>query len=266
MCKFSIITVVYNDKEGLVKTIKSVLSQSFLDFEYIVIDGASTDGTIDFIRQYESGIKKWITEPDKGIYDAMNKGIFMASGEWIIFMNAGDEFVSDHTLQEVIDHIKDDNLENFGVIYGDCIFVTSIAEKYGKAWNPFFKQKKYIPEKGFCHQSSFVRNELAKNNNFDLKYKICGDFYMMWNIYKQGYMFKHVPMAIAKYEVENGASKKHPIKAFKENAEVVGRNRTILFYIILCFFSISQFSHDILSVVVRNLFPNLFYYIKKKRL
>ena len=88
----SIITATYNSAKTINDTIKSVLCQTNKDFEYIIVDGNSSDNTVDIINQYESVITKWVSEPDKGIYDAMNKGIKMASGEWLIMMNAGDYF------------------------------------------------------------------------------------------------------------------------------------------------------------------------------
>ena len=90
--KFSIITINYNNKDGLEMTINSVLGQSFQDFEYIIIDGGSTDGSIDVIKKYKSRIDYWVSEPDKGVYNAMNKGIGKATGEYINFMNSGDAY------------------------------------------------------------------------------------------------------------------------------------------------------------------------------
>ena len=95
----SIITVVFNDKYGLEETILSVLSQTSENIEYIIIDGGSNDGTVDVIKKYEKSIDKWISEPDNGIYDAMNKGIALASGGFINFMNAGDVYASNNKLK-----------------------------------------------------------------------------------------------------------------------------------------------------------------------
>lgn len=104
MVKVSIVTVVFNDQENILKTIKSVTNQSFKDREYLVIDGGSTDNTKEIINQNISSIDKYISEKDKGIYDAMNKAIDMAEGEWIIFMNSGDVFVDDHVLEKVFSY------------------------------------------------------------------------------------------------------------------------------------------------------------------
>lgn len=263
--KISIVTVCYNAVNIVEQTICSVLKQDYSAIEYIIIDGGSSDGTIDIIKEYEDKLVYWISEPDKGVYDAMNKGIGMVSEGWICFMNAGDVFVNNHVLTDVVSKISKTK-DDIGVIYGDCICQISIAEKYGKATNPFFMQKKYVPNKGFCHQSSFVRADIAKHNMFNLKYKICGDFQMMWSIYNQGYKFKYVPIAVARYEVENGISKKHPIRAFKENAEIVGVDETLKFKFIFTTFIIKQTLHDLISNTIKILCPPLFNYIKKRTL
>ena len=112
----TVITVCRNHAKGLEKTIQSVESQTWQEKEYLVIDGASTDGTMEVIRQHEGSITQWISEPDLGIYDAMNKGVRLAQGQWIIFMNAGDTFASTDTLQRVFQEPQEAD-----VIYGDVI-------------------------------------------------------------------------------------------------------------------------------------------------
>lgn len=101
MANLSIITINFNNKEGLLRTAQSIAEQSYKDFEWIVIDGGSTDGSIDIIRQYQNKITYWCSEPDKGVYDAMNKGINHAQGIWLNFMNSGDTFVSAKTLENI---------------------------------------------------------------------------------------------------------------------------------------------------------------------
>ena len=99
--KLSIITVNLNNRDGLQKTIDSVVSQTFKDYEWIVIDGGSTDGSKELIEQYADHFTDWVSEPDKGIYNAMNKGIGMASGEYIQFLNSGDSLVSGHVVDQM---------------------------------------------------------------------------------------------------------------------------------------------------------------------
>ena len=98
----SVVTVCYNAADTIEKTMLSVLNQTYHDIEYIIIDGGSTDGTVEIIRKYADRIAYWVSEPDKGIYDAMNKGIKVATGEWINFMNAGDEFVDEGVIEKLV--------------------------------------------------------------------------------------------------------------------------------------------------------------------
>ena len=113
----TVVTVVYNGVEFLEKTILNVLGQDYPNIDYIIIDGGSTDGTLDIIRKYEDKISKWISEPDQGIYDAMNKGIKLATGEWINFMNAGDYFYEKETLYKVFG--GSERYDGVDILYGN---------------------------------------------------------------------------------------------------------------------------------------------------
>ena len=116
----SIITITYNAERFLERTIQSVVAQQSIDYEHIVIDGASTDGTLAIIKQYESHITEWISEPDQGLYDAMNNGLNRARGQYVWFMNAGDEIHDPRTLPKLLDRIKATEAD---VYYSDALFV-----------------------------------------------------------------------------------------------------------------------------------------------
>ena len=120
MPTISIITITYNAERFLERTIHSIVAQQATDFEYIVIDGASTDGTLDIIKRFEANVTTWISEPDKGLYDAMNKGLHLAKGEYVWFMNAGDEIHDPQTLPNLLARIK---AEAVDVYYSDALFV-----------------------------------------------------------------------------------------------------------------------------------------------
>ena len=116
--RVSIITVTYNAESLLERTLQSVLSQRYADKEIVVVDGQSSDGTVAVIKRHAAAIQSWVSEPDKGIYDAMNKGVRMATGDWILFMNAGDTFASDDVLQRLFDAVDPAQAD---VIYGDVV-------------------------------------------------------------------------------------------------------------------------------------------------
>ena len=158
--KVSIITVVYNGIEFLEETIKSVISQTYPNIEYIIVDGGSKDGTLDIIKKYEAHISKWISEPDKGIYDAMNKGIDLATGDWQNFLNAGDSFVYNNVLEKIFTT----NLENITLVYGDIIAIRENGQKLNV--NAIELKDDNSIKKGMkvCHQAIFY------NKNIMIKY------------------------------------------------------------------------------------------------
>jgi len=174
---FTIITVVFNGKNEIERTIQSVLNQSYSQIEYIIIDGGSTDGTIEIIYHYSSKIKELVSETDDGIFDAMNKGLLLASGDYVNFMNAGDIFVSN----DIITNICKSDLTNIDFIYGDTIRITKYGRKEYKS-NPFWLRKG-IHEMGICHQSIFIRTQLAKKYMFDKSLKLSADYKMIFNIF-----------------------------------------------------------------------------------
>ena len=213
--KISIITVAYNAVDTIEETILSVINQTYSNIEYIIIDGGSIDGTIDIIKKYSDNISYWISEPDKGIYDAMNKGINIATGEWINFMNAGDIFYNFNTLVDIFEI----NRTFADVVYGDRISKCSFGEFYHKV-DTLDKFNKYFP---IFHQSTFIKTKILKNNKFDLKYKICADYNQLYQLYKQNYTFHYLPISISICECENGVStlEKNQIKRMAENELII---------------------------------------------
>lgn len=265
--KVSIITVCYNASSLLENTILSVINQTYENIEYIIIDGCSKDGTVDVIEQYSDKISYWVSEPDNGIYDAMNKGILKATGEWLNFMNAGDSFAS----HDVLKQIFVDNqscLLGKNAIYGDSIFCTSVGERYGKCLKTFWNDGSYIPGKGFSHQSSFIKADYAKLNLFDTSYKICADYKMFYDLFqsKDKTTFVYMPFAIAKYEVESGCSKQYEVIAYAENARITGKEQTFIFKILKWKFFLRKTTRNYMSVFCKKYIPSLFKYIKNRNL
>ena len=156
MALLSIITVVYNRKVDIEKTLKSVTEQQFNDYEYIVIDANSTDGTKEFLQAHEEKIDILISEKDHGIYDAMNKGLRLAKGKFVTFMNAGDTFDNKYVLQHIFDRLP----ENTDAIYGDTLFVDAqdnslglMSEVRKRPLKKDFSWKDMNEGMLFCHQS-----------------------------------------------------------------------------------------------------------------
>ena len=172
--KLSIITVNYNDAEGLERTIKSVINQTFNDYEFIIIDGGSTDGSVDVIKKYESHIDYWVSEKDGGIYPGMNKGLFRAKGEYLNFMNGGDCYHSN------------DVLENIFALDTEADIITGAHSEnglrnVGKGGVTMLDLYKWAID----HQASFIRRKVALRHPYDEKYRIVSD----WKFFIEALIF-----------------------------------------------------------------------------
>lgn len=216
LVEISIITVVFNDKLGLEKTICSVLSQSYKNIQHIIIDGGSGDGTLDIIKKYEDKIDYWVSERDSGIYDAMNKGIDLASGEWINFMNAGDIFFNQEVLNNLFNTKKFNNIE---LIFGNAM----INQK--KMLIPFNNINFYNNNKiksFFCHQAIFFNQKKLNKENikYDLTYKIKADRALITKLlYETGATYFINDMLICHYD-NNGISNNKIIEKEFENIKI----------------------------------------------
>ena len=194
--KISIITVVYNAKGFLEETIESVLSQNFNNFEYIIIDGGSIDGTLDIIKKYQDRITLWVSEPDKGIYDAMNKGIRYAKGEYVYFLGGDDLLFDNQVLKNVNSYLMDKRK----VYYGNVLF-----KKRNVIYDGEFNLVKIVT-RNISHQSIFYPKEIFEKYSFDTKYKIFADYELNLKLYgNSSYSFVYIPMTIALFNDE-GAS------------------------------------------------------------
>lgn len=186
----TVVTVVYNDAQNIEKTLLSVINQKYPNLEYIVIDGGSTDGTVDIIKKHENNITYWISEKDKGIYDAMNKGIDLASGEWINFMNSNDLFYHSTTIYDVFKDCPKD----VDFIYGYFIRRKEGIDEYIGLRLPFDEIWKDMP---FSHQALFSKTALMKQNKFCLTNKIISDYKSVFLHYINGRTFYNCEKTIA---------------------------------------------------------------------
>lgn len=219
----TVVTVVYNGAEFLEETIKSVIEQTYDNVEYIIVDGGSTDNTLEIIKKYEHAIDYWVSEPDKGIYDAMNKGIDLGSGDWINFMNAGDFFYNNDTLLKVF------NLKNTfsgcHVIYGDHEVRYPNKRKIVKAG----KVKNLWKGSQFCHQSAFVRMPTHKKYKFNLCKKIAADFAFFYKAYKVGLGMTGMPLTLSRVS-SGGVSDTKRIDSILERWVIVEKNNEVNFF------------------------------------
>ena len=187
--KLSIITVNLNDKAGLIKTIQSVVAQTFTNFEYLVIDGASTDGSVEIIKQYQKNINYWVSEPDYGIYNAMNKGIQQAKGEYLLFLNSGDWLTSNDILSRVFANPK-----NVAIIYGD-VLLNGAKKKFPK----HITFAKLLTHTCIHHQASFLKRQLFdKYGLYNENLKIVADWEFIFKaltLHKVSYYYNALPIA-----------------------------------------------------------------------
>lgn len=215
--RISIITVVYNGSRLIEKTILSVIEQSYKNIEYIIIDGGSTDGTVEVIKKYSDSVTFWSSEPDKGIYDAMNKGVAVANGDLISFMNVGDGFIDGDVLKDVAAMWLAQNSTD--IIYGNSYikYASGVRVHIVAGDNVDLLWKGPV----FRHGAMFVRKEVQKANPFKLekKYKICADFDFIYNMYVSGKRFDKIDRDILYFEAE-GVSADY-LRGIRDNRMVV---------------------------------------------
>jgi len=196
MTKVSIITINLNNKEGLERTIRSVIEQTYADYEYIVIDGGSTDGSIQVIKQNQSKITHWISEKDTGIYNAMNKGISMAKGEYCLFLNSGDYLVSSEIITKVFskNYVED-------ILYGELIFDFGEGRK-DIAKLPEKLDNTYLYNDNIWHPATFIKRLLLQSvGGYNEKYNIAADYDFFFNVIgAKKVNCKYLPYPITVYD------------------------------------------------------------------
>lgn len=213
----TVVTVCYNCADVIEKTIQSVITQTDKDIEYLIIDGGSTDGTVDIIRKYQDHITKWVSEKDKGIYDAMNKGIAAATGRWINFMNAGDYFYANDMVEKMRPALETASTD---LLYGDCEIRYANFSTIQKAKPLTQLWKKTV----FSHQSLFTRTMLLKQRPFDTQYKIGADFDFTYFAYLNKYTFVHTDIVVSSYAV-GGISDTKGVQTVKEFWSILKKYR-----------------------------------------
>ncbi len=212
--KFSIITITYNAGNVLEDTIQSVITQTYKNIEYIIVDGKSNDNTLSIIEQYKNHITTIISEPDNGLYDAMNKGLRLATGDYLCFLNAGDELHEDDTLQQMVHSLTEAELPD--VIYGETAIVD--AEEH------FLHMRRLSPPENLswksfrngmlvCHQAFFAKRELAPE--YDLRYRFSADFDWCIRVMKRSKTLHHSHLILIDYLNEGLTTRNHWASLFE---------------------------------------------------
>jgi len=242
----SIITVVLNGVEFLEEAFESVFSQSFTDYEYIVIDGGSTDGTIDIIGKYAENIEYWVSEPDNGVYDAMNKAIKVAKGRWLYFLGADD------VLFDSLQQISAELLSEETIYYGD-VFRPSLNRRYDGKFSAY-----KLASRNICHQAIFYPKQIFQKHSFNQRYKVFADHeFNMRCWYDHEIEFCYFPIIVAIFNDENGLSRTQGDDAFSADQTLLLKkyfSRSIYLMASLRFFLIKIFAFVKLDKIVLNLY------------
>jgi glycosyltransferase involved in cell wall biosynthesis len=215
----SIITVVYNDAPQLEETIRSVVNQPYSQFEYIVIDGGSTDQTVDIIKKYVNHISYWVSEKDNGVYDAMNKALAIAKGNWIYFLGSGDVLYP--VLEQIAAMLTNDRI----IYYGD-VYRRDTNTVYDGPFSPF-----KFAVANICHQAIFYPADVFSKYRYNTKYKIQADYALNMQCYgDQAYRFHYLPVTICSYEGAGYSDTMLDLVFFKDKINLVKANFPLLVY------------------------------------
>lgn len=218
--KISIITATYNSDKTIIDCLKSVFSQTYKNFELIIIDGKSSDCTLNYISSYSSLVRIY-SEKDEGIYDAMNKGISLATGDIIAILNSDDLYYSNDVLENVVSEFEND--ENLDIVYGNLVYVDQVnTNKIKRKWvskdfyNNFFEEGNVPP-----HPSLFLkRGVYEKSGNFNLEFKLAADYEFMLRIFKKhNFNSKYINKCFVRMRL-GGATNKSILNIFKQNVEI----------------------------------------------
>lgn len=226
--KVTVVTAVLNDAGHIEQTILSVISQTDIEIEYIIVDGGSKDGTLELIGKYKDKISLLISEPDRGVYDAMNKGIKYSTGDFVYFINSGDVLLNPSILSKIkLEELKEKN----AIIYGNVVVAYGNIEALEKP-RPFFNSKMKFKGIGICHQSMFFPGKLIRNEKYDLSYNIAADYDLAYRLWRKGTEFLYKDITIAKYDWGKGISS-NPYKlldVYRENARVCHQQLNPLYW------------------------------------
>jgi glycosyltransferase involved in cell wall biosynthesis len=232
--KLSIITIVYNNVAHIERTMLSVLNQTYSNIEYIIVDGASTDGTLDIVNKYQDRISKLISEKDEGIYDAMNKGLVASTGDYVLFMNSGDELYSKDTVAQVFA-----SANNADIYYGETEMFNSGGKSLGQRRHKApanFSWRSFKYGMSVSHQAIYVKRSIAEP--FNRKYQLSSDIDWILNAAKKAKSIVNTHQYVAKYLV-GGMSKKRHRQSLAERFDIMkhyyGMIPTLFNHVVIAF-------------------------------
>ncbi|WDF55110.1 glycosyltransferase family 2 protein [Mucilaginibacter sp. KACC 22063] len=232
--KLSVITIVYNNVRDIERTVKSIVGQTYTNIEYIVIDGASTDGTLEILKKYIDHIAILKSEPDRGIYDAMNKGLALASGDYVLFMNSGDEIYAPTTVTNIFASANDAD-----IYYGETEMINDAGESLGQRRHTAptnFTWRDFKYGMSISHQAIYIRRALIEP--YDLRYQLSADIDWILRAAKKAKKIVNVNQYVAKYLV-GGMSKKKHRQSLKERFNIMrehyGLVPTIFNHLVIAF-------------------------------
>lgn len=195
--QLSIITINYNNCDGLKKTIDSVVTQTFSDFEYVVIDGGSTDGSVEVIKEYADRIDYWVSERDKGIYNAMNKGAFAANGDYLLFLNSGDVLCTPLVLQQVLGSHLD----------ADIVCGNIVTNSGGGLKAPEHITMEYFINGSLPHPSSFIKRKLFDEHPYDEQFRISGDWeFFLYHLVVKNVSYQKISVDVSVFDTSGISS------------------------------------------------------------
>lgn len=243
--KISVVTVCYNAVDTIEDTMLSVFSQNYDNIEYIIIDGGSIDGTLDIVKKYSDKVTYWRSEPDKGIYDAMNKGMQIANGYYLLFLNAGDYFYKKDILESI-----SKEFDGKSIIYGNVMMhFDDHNQIYGGKFDKF-----RLTYENICHQSIFYPKEIFKSFKYDLNYPLLADWVSNLEMWHQK-TYKFSPIIVSNY-FRGGASDTIPDRAFTKDLKKLIYNNlgllslTYYYYIIIKRKIIALYNHTFKTIIV----------------
>jgi len=234
--RISIVTVVFNGAATIEDTIKSVFSQHYPEIDYVIVDGGSTDGTVEIIKRYEAKISAWVSAPDNGIYDAMNKALDMVSGDFVLFLGCDDLLWDANVLSTAASRMVDRQL----VYYGNVVM-----KKTGIIYDGYFNKSK-MARKNICHQAIFYPVHLYRNNRYTLKYSLLSDYEYNLRLFDK---FTYLDMIVSLFDDSGASSQKADVVFIKDFHRLVVKHLGVMAYAAMAAYSLARRTRRALDIV-----------------